>query len=711
MKDKNIFKSLGTQKLVAIIALVVLTAFFAIASPNFRTVQTFISILDASYYIGFMALGVTFVIVTGGIDLSIGTVMVCSSLISGTLYLKFGVPLALCLIIGILIGAFFGAINGFMVSVMELPAFIATLGTMMITRGLGSIVTKTESVTFPLRTSPDGWYKSIFRTGSTEAFPAGIPTGFILLIVCAIIMATLLNKTRPGRYILSLGSNKEATRLSGVNVRKWESLAYIISGTLAGIAGVSYVAIYSTLQPGTGNGFELDAIAGVVIGGTSLSGGVGSIAGTLIGVFIMSVLKTGLPFIGLQPHYQLFITGFVLIFAVYADVVNRNQKSILGGLNMKKTKKLVALGVALTITGATFLTGCGGAKTPPAEPEAPKVEDAAPEASDDTAEEPAEEAGSYSVEIIAKGFQHDFWKAVKLGAERAGEEFGSTIQFVGPNSESDIADQVQMLSNAVNQKPSAIAFAALDTSAAIDVITQAQSAGIPIVGFDSGVPGAPEGSIVANAATDNYAAGAMAAEYMYAAIEEKIASASGTVRIGVMSQDAVSQSIGDRTGGFVDKMVELIGADVASVEGHDKYTKKVDGAKVILDVGIPAQTTDDAATTVAKTLLNKDDLIAIYGSNEFAAKSIINANEGENKLGADKILAVGFDSGALQLDAIKSGVFYGSVTQDPVSIGYNAVRLAVAAAKGEAVSDVDTGAQWYNADNMEDPDIAPCLYE
>ena len=136
-----------------------------------------------------------------------------------------------------------------------------------------------------------------------------------------------LNKTRPGRYILALGSNKEATRLSGVNVVKWETLAFIISGFFAALAGISYAAIYSTLMPGTGNGFELDAIAGVVIGGTSLSGGVGSIAGTLIGVFIMSVLKTGLPFVGLQPHWQLFITGFVLIIAVFADVVNRKNRA------------------------------------------------------------------------------------------------------------------------------------------------------------------------------------------------------------------------------------------------------------------------------------------------------------------------------------------------------------------------------------------------
>ena len=125
---------------------------------------------------------------------------------------------------------------------------------------------------------------------------------------------------------MALGSNKEATRLSGVNVVKWQILAYVISGLFAGLGAISYAAIYSTVLPGTGNGFELDAIAGAVIGGTSLSGGVGTIAGTLIGVFIMSVLKTGLPFVGLQPHYQLFFTGIVLIIAVFADTLNRKKQ-------------------------------------------------------------------------------------------------------------------------------------------------------------------------------------------------------------------------------------------------------------------------------------------------------------------------------------------------------------------------------------------------
>jgi len=322
---QTIFKQIGTQKLIAILALILIYIFFAIFSGPFRTSNTLISIFDSSYYIGFLAIGVTFVIITGGIDLSIGTVMVCSALMGGVLYEK-GLPLPFALLAIVLIGAAFGLANGLMVSVLKLPAFIATLGTMMVTRGLGSIITGTKSITFPLRTAADGWYKSLFRTGAVGGLETGFPSGFLLLIGGAVIMAVILSKTRTGRYILALGSNKEATRLSGVNIVKWETIAYVISGTFAGIAAVSYVAIYSTVQPGTGNGFELDAIAGVVIGGTSLAGGVGSVAGTIIGVFIMSILKVGLPFIGLQPHYQLFITGFVLIAAVYADVRNRMKK-------------------------------------------------------------------------------------------------------------------------------------------------------------------------------------------------------------------------------------------------------------------------------------------------------------------------------------------------------------------------------------------------
>ena len=329
LKNNPIVKAIGTQRLVALLALIVLFTFFCIASPSFRQYTTFVSILDASYYIGFMAIGICFAIITGGIDLSIGTVLVCSSLISGTLYVKAGVPMWICLLIGILIGTLFGLANGLMISKMGMPPFVATLGSMMVSKAVGSIATKAQSISWPQSSQDGGWFRNIFKVIIVQ--PDGsqilIPTGFILLIICAIIMSIVLNKTRTGRYILALGSNKEATRLSGVDVDKYLTIAFVFSGMFAGIAGLAYAAIYSTLLPGAGSGFEMDAIASVVIGGTSMAGGVGTIAGTIIGVYIMAVLKTGLPFVGLMNYWQQFFTGVVLIFAVFMDVYNKRKKN------------------------------------------------------------------------------------------------------------------------------------------------------------------------------------------------------------------------------------------------------------------------------------------------------------------------------------------------------------------------------------------------
>lgn len=328
--------------------------------------------------------------------------------------------------------------------------------------------------------------------------------------------------------------------------------------------------------------------------------------------------------------------------------------------------------------------------------------------------------GDVTIEIVAKGFQHDFWRAVKLGAEEAAEDLGAKINFVGPKDEQAIAEQVEMLNNAINKNPSAVALAALDTEASLDAISQATNAEIPIIGFDSGVPDAPEGAIAANAATDNYEAGALAAENMYPGIEDKL-TGEDIVRIGVVAQEENSLSITERTVGFIDKLVELIedndaiGDGNVAVAGHDKLKNdvKADDAKVIIETRVPATINDAAGQTEAQTLLEKDDLIAIYGSNEFAAKSIINADDAlsGNVIGKDGVIAVGFDSGAMQIDAIKNERFYGSVTQDPVQIGYQTVELAIKAANGEEVEDVDTGAVWYNAENIEDEDVQPLLYE
>ncbi len=319
------FKANGLKTLLAPAALVILYVFFGVFGRNFFSYATLTNIIDAAYYIGFISVGVTFVIITGGIDLSVGTVMMAAAIIGGTAYKTWGWSITASLILIILVGIAFGFFNGFMVARVGMPPFIVTLGTMMITMGVGSIVSNVQSATFPTRAVEDGWYKNVFKYISDEG--TTIPTGALLLLGIVVLSHIILNYTKMGRYIYAIGSNKEAARLSGVNVRRWEMSAYVIAGTYAGIGGISYAAIYTTVLPAAGQGFELFAIAGAVIGGTSLAGGVGTVFGTLIGVFIMSVLSVGLPSMDLQSHYQTFFTGVVVIGAVLLDMYRTKKAS------------------------------------------------------------------------------------------------------------------------------------------------------------------------------------------------------------------------------------------------------------------------------------------------------------------------------------------------------------------------------------------------
>lgn len=321
-------------------------------------------------------------------------------------------------------------------------------------------------------------------------------------------------------------------------------------------------------------------------------------------------------------------------------------------------------------------------------------------------------------EIVSKGFQSTYWQAVYKGAKAKAEELGVEINMVGPNSESDVADQVQMLNSAINANPPAIGFASLDTSACLEAIQSAMDAGIPIIGFDSGVPDAPDGAVYANASTDNYAAGAVAAEGMYEGIKDKLGN--GQVRIGEVNQDSTAESITQRGLGFIDKMIELLKADgyKVCVIGNDKYVNDSKGANakeadadVIIEVAVPAETTTTACQQVAEPILTKSDTIAIFGSNQVSAEGIVNANETLKVCGPDGIVAVGFDSGAVLKAAVTDKTLYGAVTQAPVAIGEKMVELLYKAANGEDVDDVDTGCQWYNNENITDEEIAQNLYD
>ena len=315
----NILKSIRqkqSQNLIIIIALVVLVLLFYILNPNFLNKYNIISMAQSFTPYAIMGLGVTFAIATGGIDLSIGTVCIASSVVAGKLYTDGLIPLWATIPVMILVGTFFGFINGVLIAKFKLPAFIATLGTMMVSRGLSALFTGVPNIFYPTGL----WFNKVFS--NFNGFPVGLLWVFVLMLICMYLMY----KNKTGRYILAIGSNEEATRLSGIDTDKYKIIAYIISGCFAGIAAIFWSASFVTVATATGNGMELDAIAGVYIGGTSANGGVASIGGSVTGALMLVVIRSGLNFvlalfnINVNSTYVTYVlTGVIVVLAVLFD--------------------------------------------------------------------------------------------------------------------------------------------------------------------------------------------------------------------------------------------------------------------------------------------------------------------------------------------------------------------------------------------------------
>lgn len=391
---------------------------------------------------------------------------------------------------------------------------------------------------------------------------------------------------------------------------------------------------------------------------------------------------------------------------------------------MKKKVLIFALGLTMA---AGMLTGCGGKKENADTNTEKKAADDADKT--DQKNEPSGKSaygdvkadGKYKFHIIVKSYSSDFWQATVKGAQDEAELLGVEVQCDGPNTSSDIADQVQMLNSAISGKPDGIGIAASDQDACLDSLQTALENEIPVVCFNSGIPDAPKGSVYATATTDNYAAGEIAAEHMYDAIKDEIVEAKAPVRIGEVNQDSTSESVIQRGLGFIDKMSELCAADgkKLAVIGNDKFVAdcKDSGdestADVIIEVRVPAQATNELCATEASALLNEEDLVGLMGTNQETTEGILTANENLKKLGKDvskgQVIGCGFDSGAIIVAAVENDILYGAVTQAPRYQGQVTIDLLTMVANGEEVTDVDTPAYWYDSANISDPEIAPNL--
>lgn len=311
------------QKLLAFGTLIILVIGFSLASPNFMQTSNILAILQATSVNGILAVAATLVIITGGIDLSVGTLMTFTAVIAGVVLTYWGFPLPIGIIASLMTGALVGLTSGAIIAKMKIPPFIATLGMMLILKGLSLVISGTKPIYF--NDTPS------FPLISTESFIGDVipgvpvPNGVLVLFIVAGLASYILGRTVLGRYCFALGSNEEAARLSGVSVDNWKMAVYSLSGGICGIAGLVIASRLNSAQPALGQGYELDAIAAVVIGGTSLAGGRGTILGTVIGALIMSVLLNGLRILSMPQEWQTVVTGSIIIIAVYADMMRKRK--------------------------------------------------------------------------------------------------------------------------------------------------------------------------------------------------------------------------------------------------------------------------------------------------------------------------------------------------------------------------------------------------
>jgi ribose transport system permease protein len=322
LKDR-LFRPATRQKLLAFASLLALMVFFSFASPSFLQTDNLVSILQATAVNGVLAIACTFVIITSGIDLSVGTLMTFCAVMAGVFLTYLGLPLPVGIAAAIFFGALSGFVSGVLIAKLKIPPFIATLGMMMLLKGLALVISGTKPIYF---NDTPGFTAISQDSLIGELIPSlPIPNAVLILFLVAVAASLVLNKTILGRYTFALGSNEEAVRLSGVNVDFWKIVVYSVSGGICGIAGLLIASRLNSAQPALGQGYELDAIAAVVIGGTSLSGGRGTIIGTLIGALIISVLANGLRILSVAQEWQTVVTGSIIILAVYTDILRRRR--------------------------------------------------------------------------------------------------------------------------------------------------------------------------------------------------------------------------------------------------------------------------------------------------------------------------------------------------------------------------------------------------
>ncbi|WP_432148772.1 ABC transporter permease/substrate-binding protein [Streptomyces sp. bgisy029] len=605
----------------ALSALVVLVVAMSLLSGDFLTTQNLLNVGVQAAVTAILAFGVTFVIVSAGIDLSVGSVAALSATVLAWSATSAGVPVVLAVVLAIVTGIACGFVNGALISYGKLPPFIATLAMLSIARGLSLVISQGSPIAFP---------DSVSRLGDTLG--GWLPVPVLVMIAMGLLTALVLGRTFIGRSMYAIGGNEEAARLSGLRVKRQKIVIYALSGLFAAVAGIVLASRLVSAQPQAAQGYELDAIAAVVIGGASLAGGVGKASGTLIGALILAVLRNGLNLLSVSAFWQQVVIGVVIALAVLLDTLRRKAGSGAAssagtapgapGSGRRGAFKFAgaALAVAVVVGGVSYVnSGSSG--------------------------------GATKVGMSLSTLNNPFFVQMKDGAQAEAEKAG--IDLTVTDAQNDASQQANQLQNFTSTGVSSIIVNPVDSDAVGPGVRSANKADIPVIAADRGVNKADAATLVAS---DNVAGGRLAAD----ALADKLG---GKGSIVILQGTAGTSASRERGAGFAEglkaypdiKVVAKQPADFDRTKGLDVMTNLIQSHPGI--TGVFAEN-DEMALGAAKAL----------GSKAGTSVSV-----------------VGFDGTPDGLKAVEAGTLYASVAQQPSEIGRIAVQNAVKAAKGDQV--------------------------
>lgn len=617
----------------ALSALVVLVVAMSLLSGDFLTTQNLLNVGVQAAVTAILAFGVTFVIVSAGIDLSVGSVAALSATVLAWAATNEGVPVWIAVVLAVATGIACGFVNGALISYGKLPPFIATLAMLSVARGLSLVISQGSPVPFP---------DSVSHLGDTIG--GWLPVPVLVMVGMGLLTALVLNRTYIGRSMYAIGGNEEAARLSGLRVKRQKLVIYALSGLFAAAAGIVLASRLSSAQPQAAQGYELDAIAAVVIGGASLAGGVGKASGTLIGALILAVLRNGLNLLSVSAFWQQVVIGVVIALAVLLDTVRRKAgaapaaTAAAPGGRGRLQLALAAVVVAAVIAAVSLLN-------------------------------PGSSGTSTRIGMSLSTLNNPFFVQMKAGAQAAAED--ADVELTVTDAQNDASQQANQLQNFTGGSMKAVIVNPVDSDAVGPAVRTANEADVPVVAADRGVNGAKATTLVAS---DNVEGGRLAAR----TLAERLG---GKGRIVVLQGTAGTSASRERGAGFGAGIKAFPGIEVVASQPADfDRTKGLD--------------------VMTNLLQSHPDVDGVFAENDEMA---LGAAKALGSRAGKSVAVVGFDGTPDGLKAVGAGTLYASVAQQPGELGRIAVENAVKAARGEEVAPlVKVPVKVVTAKNVED---------